>query len=221
MIQALIFDFDGLILDTETPCFQAWQEVFDGHGCTLDLDALASAIGSGRDVFQPEVWLERCLGRPVDPAPLWAAQERREMELVKGLGPLPGVERTLDEARALGLKLAVASSSERAWVSGHLSRLGLEDYFQTLVTADDVRRLKPDPELYLRALETLKVRPEEAVALEDSPNGVLAARRAGILCVAVPNAVTARLHIEGASLVLVSLADLPLESLLARVDGGE
>jgi HAD superfamily hydrolase (TIGR01509 family) len=186
----------------------------------LSLEAWASAIGAGRDTFHAEVWLERCLGKPVAPEPLWAAQERREMELVKGLRPLPGVEEMLSEARALGLKLAVASSSDRAWVSGHLDRLGLESYFQALVTADDVRRLKPDPEIYLRALATLEVEPEEAMALEDSPNGVLAARRAGIPCVAVPNAVTARLHIEGASLMLESLAGVSLESLLARVDRG-
>jgi beta-phosphoglucomutase-like phosphatase (HAD superfamily) len=127
------------------------------------------------------------------------------------------VETYIAEAQRLGLKLGVASSSPLDWVEGHLTRLGLVDHFEAIRSADDVPRTKPDPALYVTALDALGVRAEEAIALEDSPHGVTAANRAGIYCVAVPNALTGRLSLDHADRVLSSLADLPLEALLSEV----
>jgi HAD superfamily hydrolase (TIGR01509 family) len=118
-----------------------------------------------------------------------------------------------------GLKLAIASSSRHDWVDGHAKRLGIFHYFDRVICADDVGagRTKPNPDLFLLALDQLQVQKNEAVVFEDSPNGVLAARRAGIFVVAVPNPVTARLRIEGADLIVRSLSDLPFSELLAKV----
>ena len=123
----------------------------------------------------------------------------------------------MDEARRLGLGLGVASSSDRRWVEGHLERLGLHAHFDVIRCADDVPRVKPDPALYRAVLDAMGVRPEEAVALEDSPNGVLAAKRAGLACVAVPNPLTARLDLSAADLRVASLAELSLPELLTRL----
>jgi beta-phosphoglucomutase-like phosphatase (HAD superfamily) len=101
-------------------------------------------------------------------------------------------------------------------VEGHLTRLGLRQAFAVIRCADDVPRVKPDPALYRAVVEAAGVRPEDALALEDSPNGVLAAKRAGLTCVAVPNPLTARLDLGGADLLLASLADVPLAALLSR-----
>lgn len=217
MIRSLIFDFDGLILDTETPDYVAWQEIYAEHGASLALHDWGRIIGGAGFVgFDAVSDLERQTGRALDRAALEARWRRRSNELIASQPILPGVRDCLESARALGLRLAVASSSNHAWVDGHLKRLGLWDYFEAVVCSDDVRRTKPDPELFLRALAALRLRAEEALVFEDSPNGVQAAKAAGLRVVAVPNALTAQLFIAGADLTLPSLAALPLADLLLR-----
>jgi HAD superfamily hydrolase (TIGR01509 family) len=215
VITALVFDFDGLIVDTETPDYVAWQEIYADHGCALPADTWALNVGSGH-LFDPHTHLERLLGRPLDRGTLRRRASDRFHQVLGALAPLPGVTDHLDAAAALGLRVGLASSSSRAWVAGHLEQLGLLGRFAALCTADDVARTKPDPELYLLALARLGVEPGQALALEDSPNGVRAARAAGMRCVAVPNPVTRLMDLSHADLVLPSLAELPLPALLAR-----
>jgi HAD superfamily hydrolase (TIGR01509 family) len=216
MIQALIFDFDGLILDTETPIYQSWQELYRAHGCELPLEKWATVIGTYEEPFDPLAYLKELAG-PLDEPTITAQRAQREAALIAGLPPRPGVEDYLLEAKRLGLKIGLASSSSCRWVTGHLERLGLMGYFDCLRARDDVKVTKPDPALYLAALDCLGVSAESALALEDSPNGVLAARRAGIFCVAVPNPLTRLLPLDHANLRVESLAETPLNELLRQV----
>jgi putative hydrolase of the HAD superfamily len=137
--------------------------------------------------------------------------------LLTGLAACAGVPERIAEARARGLALAVASSSERAWVEGHLTRLGLREHFSAIRCREDVPRVKPDPTLYRSALAAIGVAPEHAVAFEDSPNGVAAAVAAGMRCVAIPGPMTRSLRFDAAHLELSSLAELSLDEILARV----
>jgi HAD superfamily hydrolase (TIGR01509 family) len=219
-IRALIFDFDGLILDTEGPDLQAWQELYAAHGCALALDRWATLIGTGAGMpgaFDPYEELCTLAGQSFDREELRARRRPRFQELIAMEAVRPGVEQYLDDADRLGLGLAVASSSDRPWVEGHLQRLGLHHRFHALRCREDVPSVKPDPALYLAALAALGVRAEEAVAFEDSPNGVRAARAAGIFCVAIPNGVTKRLPLDHADLIIDSLGDRPLTDLLTAV----
>jgi HAD superfamily hydrolase (TIGR01509 family) len=216
-IQAIIFDFDGLILDTEVPAFQSWQELYSANGCTLPFSAWSQLIGTMDSPFDPFDLLEEQMGCTLDRAAVDRQRQSREDALIAMQSPLPGVEDLLASARKRGLKLAVASSSSRDWVSGHLSRLGLLGYFECLRTKDDVAVTKPDPALYLSALDCLGVEPENAMAIEDSPNGVLAAKRAGLFCVAVPNSLTRRMRLDHADLVLESLDSFTLDELLEHI----
>jgi HAD superfamily hydrolase (TIGR01509 family) len=218
MIQALIFDFDGLVLDTETPIYLSYQEIYASLGVDLALERWAQGIGTTDADYDPFDDLEGMLGGEVDRANLQARQRQREAELIAAQPVRPGVVDYLRDARRLGLKIGMASSSSCAWITGHLTRLGLLEYFDCLQGKDDVQRTKPDPELYLSALEKLGVSNTQAIVFEDSPNGILAARRAGIRCVAVPNPVTRQLPLDGADLRLESLADLPLEQLLIMLE---
>jgi HAD superfamily hydrolase (TIGR01509 family) len=198
------------------PVYDAWQELYGEHGHTLPFEQWATCIGTA-DTFDPCADLaERC-GRPLDAAALLERHRLRTDTLIAARGVLPGVVERLDEARALGLTVAVASSSSRRWVAGHLERLGLLDRFHAIRCSGDVPRVKPDPDLYLAVLEATGVRAADAVALEDSPNGVLAAKRAGMACVAVPNALTARLDLGAADLRLASLAEITLRELFTRL----
>lgn len=216
MIRGVIFDFDGLILDTETPEFQAWQEIYQAHGGELPLATWATYIGTSSDVFDPFAYLEAQLGRAVEREAIGVKRRERYAELLSAQFILPGVQEYIADAKRLGLQLGVASSSSRAWVIGHLTRLGLSASFDCIKCAEDVQRTKPDPALYQAVLDALALRPEQGIALEDSPNGIAAAKRAGLFCVAVPNPLTRQLSLAHADLRLSSLTDMPLERLLAR-----
>ena len=139
--------------------------------------------------------------------------------MLNALSAMPGVQGYLDDAKEFGLKIGLASSSDCDWVTGHLGRLGLLGYFDCIVGSDDVQRTKPSPELYNLVLDELDIGSDEAIVLEDSPNGVLAAHRAGIYCVAVPNVMTRGLEFEHAGMRLESLADISLGELLEKVNG--
>jgi HAD superfamily hydrolase (TIGR01509 family) len=217
-IQALVFDFDGLILDTEICIFQSWQEIYQEYGCHLSFEIWATIIGTADPLFDPLDELERQLGRGVDRQGLSLRQRQRERELILIQPVLPGVEEYLETAKRSGLKIGLASSSSCNWVTGHLSRLGLLEYFDAIKAGDDVHRTKPDPALYRETLQALGVPAGQAIAFEDSPNGIRAAKSAGMLCVAVPNPLTRRLSVDHADLRLASLAEVPLEELLRRIE---
>jgi HAD superfamily hydrolase (TIGR01509 family) len=215
-VKLVVFDFDGLILDTEVPVYDAWQELYGEHGQVLPFERWAECIGTA-DAFDPCADLAERVGRALDVSALRRRHRDRTDALISSQRVLPGVVERLDEAVAMGLALAVASSSSRAWVEGHLERLELRHRFHAIRCAEDVPRVKPDPGLYRAVLEATGVPPSDAIALEDSPKGVLAAKRAGLACVAVPNALTARLDLGAADLRLSSLAEVPLATLLARL----
>ncbi len=217
MIRALVFDFDGLILDTEEPVYRSWLEVYQAHGEELPFERWVQIVGSTTAGFHPQYHLEERLGRPL-PKEVLDRRIGRRTEMILAQAVLPGVVQHLDSARDLGLKLGVASSSTREWVAGHLARLGILDRFECLRCRDDVANAKPEPDLYLAVLDCLGVDASEAIAIEDSPNGVAAARRAGMRCVAIPNSITARLDLSEADIRLTSLAELTLGQLLERFD---
>jgi len=220
MIKALIFDFDGLILDTESPEFHCWQNIYREYGFDFPDERWGSIVGgNGHSDFDAAEHLSALTQGRLDSASLRARNLLESQEIILSQGPLPGVMGYLREAKQLGLKLAIASSSPYSWVQSHAQRIGVLRYFDQVVTADDVGlgRTKPNPDLFLTALSQLKVQKEEAIVFEDSPNGVKAANRAGIFVVAVPNAVTSQLSIEGANLILNTLSDLPLSQLMDKV----
>jgi HAD superfamily hydrolase (TIGR01509 family) len=216
LIRALIFDFDGLILETEEPIYRSWKEVYEAYGVPLPFEQWVKTVGSSNQAFHPQLHLEERLGAPLPPEEIDRRVARR-VELVLAEPVRPGVVGLAKAARAAGMKVGVASSSSRDWVQGHLERLGIVDLFECLQARDDVQHVKPEPDLYLASLDCLGVAPAEAVAIEDSPNGVIAAKRAGLRCVAVPNRITEGLDLSQADLRLTSLADVTLPQLLERL----
>ena len=210
--EAVVFDFDGLIADTERVEHESWQAAWAHHGVALPLDLWVTCIGTV-DVFDPQVELERRLGRPVDGEELAAVRRARRDELLAELDVLPGVRDRLDEAHVLGWRTAIASSSSIAWVSRHLDTFGLADLFMALSCYDGSVPAKPSPDLYLGALATLGVAPSLALAFEDSPHGIAAAKAAGMVCVAVPHGLTRDLDMSAADLVIDSLESCTLTEL--------
>jgi HAD superfamily hydrolase (TIGR01509 family) len=214
VIRALVFDFDGLILETETPAHQSWAEIYREYGHELPMDLWHGYVGSDTG-FDPVGHLAALVGEGLDRTATKARRDARKSELIAMLDVMVGVREYVADAKRLGLRLAVASSSSRAWVLGHLERLHLNADWDAVRTRDDVARTKPAPDLYLSAVAALGVAPKAAVAFEDSANGIAAAKDAGLLCVAVPNALTAGMDLSRADLRLASLAETPLESVLA------
>jgi HAD superfamily hydrolase (TIGR01509 family) len=210
MIQTLIFDFDGTILETELPDYLSWQETFQEHNCELPIDLWLKGVGGSEVDFDPWACLEEQLGRPVDRPTVRERQRTRLRELISQQNLRAGVQETIEAAKALGLRLGVASSSGRDWVTGYLDLFELRPYFEVIFTREDVVRVKPDPALYSKAVNALGVPPAQAVAIEDSRNGMLAAKAAGLKCLVVPNEVTQQLTFPEADLQMKSLAERPL-----------
>ena len=220
MLKALIFDFDGLVLDTETPEYLAWQNIYQEHGFELSTEKWGSIIGgSGISCFEPSEELSLLTQGRLDSESLRLRHRSECHSAIACQSILPGVLDYIHEAKRLGLKLAIASSSPHSWVDAHTERLGIFHYFDVVICKDDVGagRTKPNPDLFLLALDQLQVQKNEAVVFEDSPNGVKAANRAGVFVVAVPNPVTSLLVIEGANLILPSLSELTLSDLIRKV----
>ena len=216
-IRGLLFDFDGLLVDTETPSRLVWEELYREHGHELPHDRWATLIGTIGAPFDPLGHLEELVGRRLDEQALTTRRRAREYELIDLEELRPGVEQYFAEAERLGLSTAVVSSSDDEWIARHLGRLGHLEGLDTIVAANgDTERAKPRPDLYLEALARLELKAHEAIAFEDSPNGVTAAKAAGLVCVAVPNPMTATLALDDADLILESLADVPLAELLER-----
>jgi len=217
-VRAFLFDFDGLIVDTELPSRAGWEWLYRQHGHALPRERWATLVGTIGAEFDPMAHLEELVGAPLDRTALNERRYAHELSLIEAEALRPGIAEYLAEAKRRRLKRAIVSSSSRQWVDRHLARLEEAVGWDAIVTADhDPARAKPRPDLYLEALELLDVRAEEAVAFEDSPNGVRAARAAGVFCVAVPNEVTRDLDLEDADVLVPSLAELPPAELLARL----
>ena len=215
-IRAFLFDFDGLILDTETASRAGWEWLYRRHGHELPQEKWAQVVGT-TGVWDPMADLEDLVGAPLERDSLNELRYAHELSLIEAEELRPGIADYLTAAELHGLKRAIVSSSTRPWIDGHLARLERAVGWHAIVTADhDHERAKPRPTMYLEALDVLRVGADEAVVFEDSPNGVRAAKAAGIFVVAVPNAVTRDYGLDEADLVVGSLADLPPDELLAR-----
>jgi HAD superfamily hydrolase (TIGR01509 family) len=218
-IRGLLFDFDGLLVDTEAGAYRSWCEIYEEHGQELLVSDWLANVGTLDERFDPIQQLERLTGQTLDRDALLARYLERELELSNAEELREGVQDYLVDAERLGLEVAIVSSAGHTWVLSHVRRLGVEHVWHSITCANgDAGRAKPAPDLYLEALEGLRLRPDEAIAFEDSLHGVQAAKAAGLFCVAVPNPVTANLALDEADLVLQSLADLPLDELLHTID---
>jgi HAD superfamily hydrolase (TIGR01509 family) len=222
MIEAVVFDFDGLLVDTEWPGFEVWRDLFADHGAELTIDDFLVCIGTRNAIDWGEL-LSAKTGRsgPSDEE-LRTTKVARQTETVAELPLRDGVAQWLADVTAAGLRCAIASSSERLWIEPHLDRLEVAHHFELLATWEGPEcgfPPKPAPDLYLQACRALGVAPRAALAVEDSVNGVLAAKAAGMYCLAVPNRVTRGCDFGAADVVAASLADLRLADALAALAG--
>lgn len=215
-LRALVLDFDGLILDTERTAFAIWRELYARFGQELSLELWGQLIGTSHGGFDPRAHLDALVGRALDWGALNEQLREEELRRADALAPMPGVARLFDAAERAGLRLAVASSSSRAWVTRHLERLGLLARLSSVSTREDVQRTKPDPALYLHALAVLGLEGPEAVAFEDSAHGVLAAKGAGMKVVAVPSPLLPQADFSPADLRVGSLEEFQVEVLLGE-----
>ncbi|TLS49448.1 HAD family hydrolase [Paenibacillus antri] len=216
MIQAVIFDFDGTILDTESVWYESYRDALQEHDVELPLSVFAEGIGTYDDgMFR---YMRERLGTEEKYQAVKTAAHALHQTKTSALRPREGVVAYLEEAKRLGLRIGLATSSPLSWIEPFLDEHGLRGYFETLCTSDDVEKVKPDPALYRLAAERLKVEPRLAVAFEDSANGARSAVAAGVRCVVVPNPMTEALRFERYDFRLSSFEEMPLGELLARLE---
>lgn len=214
MIKAIIFDFDGTIVDTESPWFDLVLELYREYNHELPLSEYLKCIGTNDDEFDVYLHLERLLGHPIDRDGIKRKLSARHGEIMKAASLRPGVLAIIQAAHTRGIRLAIASSSPSVWVKAFLQQFQIADYFPVIVTADDVEKVKPDPALFNLARAGLATAPEETLIFEDSCYGLEAAQAAGIKCVAVHNRVTVAMDFTGAVRVYGEFNEFDLDEVL-------
>jgi putative hydrolase of the HAD superfamily len=212
IIKAVIFDFDGTIIDTETIWFEVYQEILnETFQMELPLEEFAKGIGTTDEEFFQ--YIENQTGMKIDRQNIEELATERFLAKKGILAVREGVKEKLDEAKELGLKIGLASSSTREWVEGFLRQFNLWEYFSVIKTKEDVTKVKPDPALYIKALAELEVEPQEALAIEDSLNGALAAIEAGMECIVIPNQVTSFLTFHEKAIRSETFFDFSFEQI--------
>ncbi len=211
MLEAIVFDFDGLLVDTESLEFDSWSAQFEAHGVELDLSEWIKCVGAGPGVWSAIDHLESLVETPVDREKVVQARTLDLHQRLESLQPMPGADSLARLAKDSGVNIAIASSSTGDWVRQHLETTGLAEHFSTILTRDLVENPKPWPDLYLAACLAFGVDPAAAVAFEDSFNGVKAAKAAGMKAVAVPNSITRFSDFSHADRVVESLEQVDLE----------
>ena len=213
MPKALIFDFDGLIVDTETVIYESWAEIYERNDQILELNTYKNCVGSNFEQFHPGIELEKRLSKKFNWAIIDAEREELIRQRLEQKEERTGLRYFIENAKEKGLELAIASSSSRNWVLGWIEKLELSNYFSAFVNRDDVEKIKPDPELFLTAAKSLGIHPSEALIFEDSENGLKAATAAGIPCAIITNSITAGGNFSEAIIVAESFTDQRLKKL--------
>lgn len=214
----MIFDFDGLLMDTETTLLQSWQYEWEQWGLSLSVDGFFAQHGGNINAERYEA-LARAVGASFDRELSDRRRTRYRERLHRDLRLRPGISDWLTQARRRSLRLAIASSSPRPWIDEHLDRVGALGVFEVITTGDEVAEHKPHPAIYELAVRRLGIPAAAAVAVEDTAHGVDAAHAAGLACIAIPNPHVPPATVSQAELTLRSAADLPVQEALARAFG--
>jgi HAD superfamily hydrolase (TIGR01509 family) len=218
VLEAVVFDFDGVVLDSETPEFESHRRVFERWGAELTPDEWCGGIGIYRQDHERHWFLQLCerSGRTLD-ADVYDAEKRRLfLELVPP-EPMLGIRPLLEALQASGVPAAIASSSGTSWVVPESERMGLSSLIATIVTGDDVANRKPAPDVYLEALRRLGAAASRSVAIEDSGPGIAAARAAGMKTIAIPHRLTEGHDLDGADLRVAHAGELSVARLIKLV----
>jgi HAD superfamily hydrolase (TIGR01509 family) len=205
---AVLFDFDGVLVDTEWAIYQAWLRTFEAQGHDLPLEIYTRCIGSDFATWSPKTHLEDLSGLAFDWHDLDAKRQEAIMADLAGEGTMPGVIPLLEKLAAMEIRRAVVSSSSHHWVDGWLEKLEFAGHFESVVCRGDAPRIKPAPDLYQEAARRLGLDPADCLVIEDSLNGMLAGKAAGMQVWIVPNRVTAGLDFSAADRIFPSLVAL-------------
>ncbi|MER2000484.1 MAG: HAD family phosphatase [Lysinibacillus sp.] len=214
MMKAIIFDFDGTIIDTETAWYLVFKNAYKQYGIDLSLETYSHCLGTNLATFNPYTHLTTHHNISMDLEEFKISIQEDYAKLIEKEALRPGILNLLQEAKQAGFKIGLASSSHREWIDKFVNLLGLEGYFDCYCTADTVSNVKPDPELYLQALEQLGVQANEAIAIEDSPNGARAAVSAGLHTIVIKNTLTKQLQFDQGHHTIESLEHYKLQDLI-------
>ena len=212
---AVIFDFDGIVLDSETPEYESHRRIYARHGVTLTVDEWCGVIGTWSEGHDEQWFVRLCERSAQAPArDEYFAERRRIFDEIVPADPMRGVPELLAALRRAAIPAAIASSAPARWVIGAVERLGIRPLFDAVVTGDEVARRKPAPDVYLEAARRLGADPARSVTIEDSAPGITAARAAGMKAVAIPHWLTERHDLTGADLTVAHAGELTLERLV-------
>lgn len=214
----VIFDFDGLLMDTESTSLKSWQ--FEWQQWGLELDASTFFVNHGGDITEDRyTQLAKAVGERFDRRRSHQRRVEFRNRLHASLDLMEGTREWIMQASETGRRIAVASSSPRDWLTSHLDRVGVLGHFEVLAAGDEVTQHKPAPDVYELALSRLHVAHDQAVAVEDTAHGVDAAHAAGLRCIAIPNPFVRAEAVRHADLVLPSAATASLDDAIGYCVG--
>lgn len=207
MICAVLFDLDGLMVDSEPHSLRSWHAILASRGVTLDQPTTERMLGL-RQVETGQMLVDR-YRLPDQPSALSREKEEYQIRHLNGnVRAMPGLRELLDEIDRRALRKAIASSGVRRYVNAVLEIIDLTGRFSTIITGDDVHNGKPAPDVFLAAAHALQTDPQHCLVLEDAPAGVQAAKAAGMQCVAIPNYHTGGLDLSLADYLFPSLIEV-------------
>lgn len=212
-IRAILFDMDGVLINTEPLHYRMWKKVFHGRGLEIDYEGYKDCIGATQDFLIDLILRNYGVDFHGDEKRLKseAMAAKKQMIEEEGFPEMPGVEKMLQRLYEQGYLLAIASSSPVSFIALAMDYLGVKQYFHLINSGDNVARSKPAPDIYLDTAKRLGVKPEECVVLEDSTNGVTSAVAAGMLCVGLYNQDSGVQDLEKAAVVIGGLDEFTPE----------
>ena len=216
LLRAVVFDFDGIVLDSETPEYESHRRIYERCGASLSVEEWCDAVGmwnERHDELRFDVLCQRSARAPDREA--YDAERHRIFDELIPASPMRGIRDLLAALDEAEIPAAIASTSPGHWVRPSVERIGLDSLFRAIVTGDEVPRRKPAPDVYLEAARRLGVDPAHAVAIEDSGPGVAAARAAGMRVVAIPHRLTFGHDLGAADLRVAHAGELTVERLRA------
>lgn len=219
MINTFIFDFDGLILDTELACYQTWVDIYKTFNANLPLEEWIVCVGTTDEAFDPIKYLKQISKiEPLDANEILHLHGKEYRKRTSILDIKPGILDYLEWARKNQFNIAIASSSDKDWVISHLENLKIIQYFDLIRTNNDVEKVKPDPELYHSVKKYFRLNDFEAIIFEDSLHGINAGLASNLFTIAVPNELTKNSDLSAAHLIITGLDAIPPSKLLRTLE---
>lgn len=209
-MNAVIFDMDGVIIDSEPIHFEVDMQTMKDFGCSISKEELNKYVGTTNEYMYTDIKNNYKIDKSVEELIYYRSEMVKKKISESDLMPIEGITHLLKHLKDKNIPAAIASSSPRDFIEVVVSKFGLEDYFSCILSGEEVEKGKPDPDIYIEAAKKLGILPKECIVIEDSKNGVLAAKKAGMKCIGFKNANSGEQDLSKADFIVNSIVEIDI-----------